>query len=318
MKKKSTRSWPRLGRVAVHHPDRLEVVRRDLDAGLLAGLPHGRGANRLVAVEVPRDRRVSAVLEAGLEAAGQQHPAVARPGRRRPPARACAVQGASRSSRSYVRRHGTCAGATAGGCPCTDAPRTPAGAARAPDRAGRAGRRGGRAGRAGRVPVRARLRGDRASRSAPTRSAPAPRTSTTTPPTATRCRRPSGGLLVWRKADNLTAFTDGYWTWVNGPRGLQRRLNSERFDWEGGGAPAAPRRRRARARPRPRPGLRPRRPPRSRVERQAAAPGRGGRRQRHGHEPLRRADRRRWSTWSRARRRTTRPAGRSPTRRARS
>jgi hypothetical protein len=41
-----------------------------------------------------------------------------------------------------------------------------------------------------------------------------------------------GGLLVWRKADNWTAFTDGYWTWVNGPQGLQRRLNTERFEWE--------------------------------------------------------------------------------------
>ncbi|HEY3111410.1 MAG TPA: DUF6782 family putative metallopeptidase, partial [Chloroflexota bacterium] len=51
-------------------------------------------------------------------------------------------------------------------------------------------------------------------------------------------QKTSGGLLVWRKADNFTAFTDGFWTWVNGPRGLQRRLNSERFDWEGGGAPA--------------------------------------------------------------------------------
>src|SRR5207253_4197506 len=55
----------------------------------------------------------------------------------------------------------------------------------------------------------------------------------------------TGGLLVWRKTDNFTAFTDGYWSWVNGPKGLQRRLNSERFDWEGGGqaaaaAPAAP------------------------------------------------------------------------------
>lgn len=41
-----------------------------------------------------------------------------------------------------------------------------------------------------------------------------------------------GGLLVWRKVDNWTAFTDGYWTWVNGPRGLQKRLNTERFSWE--------------------------------------------------------------------------------------
>lgn len=42
----------------------------------------------------------------------------------------------------------------------------------------------------------------------------------------------SGGLMVWRKFDNWTAFTDGYRTWINGPFGLQRRLNTERFDWE--------------------------------------------------------------------------------------
>lgn len=40
------------------------------------------------------------------------------------------------------------------------------------------------------------------------------------------------GLLVWRKSDNWTAFTDGYRTWVNGPFGLQTRLNSQRFLWE--------------------------------------------------------------------------------------
>ena len=40
------------------------------------------------------------------------------------------------------------------------------------------------------------------------------------------------GLLVWRKADNWTAFTDGFRTWVNGPFGLQQRLNTERFPWE--------------------------------------------------------------------------------------
>jgi hypothetical protein len=55
----------------------------------------------------------------------------------------------------------------------------------------------------------------------------------------------SRGLLVWRKDDNWTAFTDGYRTWLNGPNGLQNRLNTERFAWEGGGgtvaAPAAPR-----------------------------------------------------------------------------
>ena len=40
------------------------------------------------------------------------------------------------------------------------------------------------------------------------------------------------GLLVWRKADNWTAFTDGDHTWINGPQGLQERLNSQRFSWE--------------------------------------------------------------------------------------
>jgi uncharacterized protein YkwD len=43
----------------------------------------------------------------------------------------------------------------------------------------------------------------------------------------------AGGLLVWRKADNFTAFTDGNRTWVNGPYGVQTRLNNERFSWEG-------------------------------------------------------------------------------------
>ena len=42
----------------------------------------------------------------------------------------------------------------------------------------------------------------------------------------------TGGLLVWRKADNRTAFTDGYRTWINGPNGLEQRLNTERFEWE--------------------------------------------------------------------------------------
>jgi hypothetical protein len=42
----------------------------------------------------------------------------------------------------------------------------------------------------------------------------------------------TGGLLVWRKVDNFTAFTNGYWTWINGPNGLEDRLNTDRFDWE--------------------------------------------------------------------------------------
>ena len=40
------------------------------------------------------------------------------------------------------------------------------------------------------------------------------------------------GLMVWRKADNWTAFTDGYRTWINGPDGLEGRLNTARFPWE--------------------------------------------------------------------------------------
>ena len=47
----------------------------------------------------------------------------------------------------------------------------------------------------------------------------------------------TGGLLVWRKADNWTAFTDGYRTWINGPNGLEQRLNTERFEWEPDYAP---------------------------------------------------------------------------------
>src|SRR4051812_11270409 len=35
----------------------------------------------------------------------------------------------------------------------------------------------------------------------------------------------TNGLLVWRKADNRTAFTDGSTTWINGPHGLQSRPN---------------------------------------------------------------------------------------------
>ena len=42
----------------------------------------------------------------------------------------------------------------------------------------------------------------------------------------------AGGLLVWRKIDNWTAFTDGYHTWVNGPCGLVERLNLQRFPFE--------------------------------------------------------------------------------------
>jgi hypothetical protein len=47
------------------------------------------------------------------------------------------------------------------------------------------------------------------------------------------------GLMVWRHADNWTAFTDGTTTWINGPLGLQSRPNGERFSWEPAGTPAA-------------------------------------------------------------------------------
>jgi glycine cleavage system H protein len=50
----------------------------------------------------------------------------------------------------------------------------------------------------------------------------------------------TGGLLVWRKHDNWTAFTDGYHTWINGPFGLQERLNTQRFSWEAGALAGGP------------------------------------------------------------------------------
>ena len=45
-------------------------------------------------------------------------------------------------------------------------------------------------------------------------------------------QKTANGLMEWRKADNFTAFTDGYRSWVNGPCGLEQRLNTERFPWE--------------------------------------------------------------------------------------
>jgi hypothetical protein len=49
------------------------------------------------------------------------------------------------------------------------------------------------------------------------------------------------GLLVWRQADNWTAFTDGNRTWIVGPFGLQSRLNEECFEWESDTVCAGPR-----------------------------------------------------------------------------
>src|SRR3979411_2560081 len=42
----------------------------------------------------------------------------------------------------------------------------------------------------------------------------------------------TNGLLVWRKSDNFTAFTNGSLTWVNGPLGLQQRADNQRVVWE--------------------------------------------------------------------------------------
>ncbi len=45
----------------------------------------------------------------------------------------------------------------------------------------------------------------------------------------------TNGLLLWRVADNWTAFTDGVTVWINGPCGLQQRPIAARFPWEQGG-----------------------------------------------------------------------------------
>ena len=45
-------------------------------------------------------------------------------------------------------------------------------------------------------------------------------------------QRTARGLMVWRKQDNWTVFTDGHRTWLNGPNGLEQRLNDHRFSWE--------------------------------------------------------------------------------------
>ncbi len=53
-------------------------------------------------------------------------------------------------------------------------------------------------------------------------------------------QRTTKGLMVWRKADNWTAFTNGSWTWINGPYGVQRRSNDTRFEWETIPVPSSP------------------------------------------------------------------------------
>ncbi|HEU5319081.1 MAG TPA: hypothetical protein VFX49_23420, partial [Chloroflexota bacterium] len=61
-------------------------------------------------------------------------------------------------------------------------------------------------------------------------------------PNGDSLQQTANGLAVYRAADNWTAFTDGFRTWINGPLGIQSRLNTERFPWEAdaGAASAAP------------------------------------------------------------------------------
>ena len=40
------------------------------------------------------------------------------------------------------------------------------------------------------------------------------------------------GLVVVRASDGRAAFTDGVRTWIDGPSGIQRRMNGDRFSWE--------------------------------------------------------------------------------------
>jgi adenosine deaminase len=42
----------------------------------------------------------------------------------------------------------------------------------------------------------------------------------------------TGGTLIWRQADNVTAFTNGYHVWIMGPQGFQTRETGDRFSWE--------------------------------------------------------------------------------------
>jgi len=51
-------------------------------------------------------------------------------------------------------------------------------------------------------------------------------------PNGDSLQQTANGLAVYRAADNWTAYTDGFRTWINGPFGVQSRLNTERFPWE--------------------------------------------------------------------------------------
>ena len=45
-------------------------------------------------------------------------------------------------------------------------------------------------------------------------------------------QRTTTGLMVWKKANNWTGFTDGAMTWINSPFGLLERPNDQQFAWE--------------------------------------------------------------------------------------
>jgi hypothetical protein len=52
------------------------------------------------------------------------------------------------------------------------------------------------------------------------------------PTTGDAIQYTTDGLLVWRKSDNQTAFTNGYRTWITSSSGILVRLNTQRFSWE--------------------------------------------------------------------------------------
>jgi hypothetical protein len=45
-------------------------------------------------------------------------------------------------------------------------------------------------------------------------------------------QRTTNGQLIWHRADGHVSFTDGKDTWLEGPRGIVRRRDQERYAWE--------------------------------------------------------------------------------------
>ena len=60
------------------------------------------------------------------------------------------------------------------------------------------------------------------------------------PTTGDALQETTGGLLVWRRADNTVAFTDGATTWLNWRFGIVSRPNDQRFAWEAPPPPPPP------------------------------------------------------------------------------